>query len=83
MFYSCQSPKILIEKLLIDENSQSPTDYKFHCFNNKNSFDYCLEVILNRFNKYEEVWMNSEWKQIKLLNKKINIMVHRLINHKI
>lgn len=72
LFYSVQEPKILIEKLLLDKKGKVPADYKFHCFNSNGKFDYCLEVILDRFEEYEEIWLDSGWNRINFkANKKL------------
>lgn len=71
LFYSVKEPKILIEKLLLDKKGKVPADYKFHCFNSDKGFDYCLEVILDRFEAFEEVWVDSDWGKIDFkVNKK-------------
>lgn len=35
-WYSKIQPKIIVEKMIKDENGNSPSDYKFHVFNEKN-----------------------------------------------
>lgn len=80
LFYSVKKPKILVEKLLLDKNKKVPADYKFHCFNNNGKFDYCLEVILDRFDAYEEVWVNSKWEKIEFKGNKKNKKTGSLID---
>ena len=63
--YNNIKPRILVEKLLLDEDNKIPNDYKLHCFNGKLVF---TQVDLGRFedhrrNLYDENWnlINCEW----------------------
>lgn len=44
--YKDITPRILIEKLLLDEKGETPADYKFNCFHGKVKF---IQVDTNRF----------------------------------
>ncbi len=64
--YKNIKPRILVEKLLFDENNNIPNDYKLHCFNGKLIF---TQVDLSRFedhrrNLYDLNWnlIDCEWK---------------------
>jgi len=62
-FYDVIKPRVIIEKLLIDENGEIPNDYKLFCFNNiKGNHDVAFTgVDLDRFgdrrrNVYDKKW---------------------------
>lgn len=54
-------PKIIVEKLLMDEHGEVPPDYKFHCFN---GIVRMLQVDINR-NKPDQSrnWFNRDWER--------------------
>jgi hypothetical protein len=63
--YKNIKPRILIEKLLLDEESNLPIDYKFHYFNGKLAF---IQVDIDRQtehkrNLYDPNWdfINCQW----------------------
>ena len=87
-YYNCREwqykdikPRIVVEKLLLDENSNIPYDYKFHCFNGEVKFIHVVRYISNnrRINFYDLDWnfVECEWgsrsngviKQPEMLNK--------------
>ncbi|MFC1784120.1 ATP-grasp fold amidoligase family protein [Candidatus Neomarinimicrobiota bacterium] len=56
--YKDIEPRVLVEKLLLDENSNIPDDYKFNCFNGKVeiiSADMNRHIDLKR-NVYDKDW---------------------------
>lgn len=57
--YKNIKPRILIEKLLLDEKGQIPKDYKFHCFNGKVEF---IQVDTDRFWDHKRSFFNTSWK---------------------
>ncbi|MCP4606850.1 MAG: glycosyltransferase [Proteobacteria bacterium] len=44
--YKCIQPRIIIEKLLLDEKGKIPCDYKYHCFNGKVKI---IQIDIDRF----------------------------------
>lgn len=52
-------PRIIIEKLILDEKGKIPTDYKFHCFKGKVEF---ISVHSDRFEGHKETYFNRDWK---------------------
>ena len=62
--YKDIKPKILIEKLLMDEHGDIPLDYKFHCFHGK------VEVIqmdIDRFTNYRRNIYDKQWNLLPFL----------------
>lgn len=56
--YKNIQPKILIEKLLLDNKSQVPNDYKFNCFNGKVEF---IQVDMGRFENHKRIFFDRNW----------------------
>ena len=50
--------RIIIQKLLLDEEGKIPNDYKFNCFNGKIEF---IEVHTNKFKKYKNSYFDKNW----------------------
>ncbi len=48
--YNKIEPKIIIERLLLDDNAV-PNDYKFHCFNNSSGFHFILQFDDGRYSR--------------------------------
>lgn len=57
--YKNIKPKILIEKLLLDEKKNIPKDYKFHCFNGEVEF---IAVDTDRFGKHKRSFFDKTWR---------------------
>ncbi|MBC2840331.1 ATP-grasp fold amidoligase family protein [Robiginitalea sp. SC105] len=54
-------PRILVEKLLEDENKNNPFDYKFHCFNGTLRM---IQVDMNRgTSSHRRNWYSPKWKR--------------------
>lgn len=51
-------PRILVEKLLLDENLAIPMDYKLHCFNGKLVF---IQVDIDRHTNHKRNIYNTDW----------------------
>ncbi|MFB1078179.1 ATP-grasp fold amidoligase family protein [Photobacterium damselae] len=68
--------KIIIEKLLLDQNGRIPNDYKINCFNGKAEFIYCAidREGLNYRKIYDLDWneLNFKWGDEKDFDKKFN-----------
>jgi len=56
-------PKIIIEKLLLDENNDIPFDYKFYCFNGEPE---SIHVSIKRNNIHYVTFFDLNWKVIPL-----------------
>jgi len=55
--------KIVIEKLLRDENGKVPTDYKFYVFHGK---CYLISVIYDRFSDIRTGWYSPQWEHLNI-----------------
>jgi len=56
-------PRILIEKLLLDEEGQIPKDYKVHCFH---GVPHYIQVDSERFSEHTRCIYNTEWKLLDI-----------------
>jgi hypothetical protein len=54
-------PRILVEKLLVDENSNVPLDYKFNCFNGEITF---ITAHSDRFVGHKSSLYDPDWNPI-------------------
>ncbi|WP_223129412.1 ATP-grasp fold amidoligase family protein [Sinomicrobium weinanense] len=54
-------PKVLVEKLLLDNNNNIPKDYKFHCFNGKVEY---IQVDTDRQKEHKRNLYNLNWEKI-------------------
>lgn len=61
-YYSGISRKIIVEKLLLDDNGEIPKDYKFHCFKNK----IIIQVDSSRYLNHTQDFFDENWEKIKL-----------------
>lgn len=57
--YKNISRRIIIEKLLLDEQGKIPHDYKFHCFKGDVEF---IQVDTDRFEDHKRSFFNLDWK---------------------
>ncbi len=62
--YKNIKPSIIVEKLLLDENSNIPYDYKFECFNGKVTY---INVIIDRFQEKKFKVYDPDWNSINCL----------------
>ncbi len=60
--YKNIKPRILVEKLLLDNNLNAPLEYKFHCYN---GIVNMVEVYIDKYTKYRINYYSTEW---ELLN---------------
>lgn len=51
--------RIIVEKLLIDEDGNLPMDYKFHCFNGHVEF---IQLDVDRFTNHKRDFYDVNWK---------------------
>jgi len=56
--YKNIEPKIVVEKLLMDQNGNIPDDYKIHCFNGKLVF---TQVDLERHTDHKRNLYDADW----------------------
>ncbi|WP_169514416.1 ATP-grasp fold amidoligase family protein [Gelidibacter mesophilus] len=56
--YENIEPRIVVEKMLTDEDGSIPSDYKLHCFNGKFEF---LQVDLGRFGTHRRNIYDRNW----------------------
>lgn len=61
--YDNLDPKILVEKLLKDEEGKSPEDYKVFCFNGKPKI---IQVNMDRFGEHRINYYDPDWKRLDL-----------------
>lgn len=57
--YKDIKPRVLIEKLILDERGLIPEDYKFQCFGGKVEF---IQVDTDRFDNHKKSFYDSNWK---------------------
>jgi len=62
--YKNIKPKIVIEKLLLDDKNNIPNDYKFHCFNGQVEF---IQVDSNRFNDHKRTIFDINWDKMPFI----------------
>lgn len=58
--YKNIKPKIIVEKLLLDENGNIPKDYKFLCMNGKVKL---IQVDSNRHSSHQKTLYNVKWEK--------------------
>ena len=64
--YTIQKPHIIIEKLILDENGEIPSDYKFQVFNQKDKIDFYIQVDKGRFTNHQRSYFDSDFNKIDL-----------------
>ncbi len=58
--YKDIEPRIVVEKLLVDENGNIPNDYKFLCMNGKVEL---IQVDSNRLNEHKKTLYSKDWEK--------------------
>ena len=56
--YKNIKPKIIFEKLMLDDNGKVPYDYKFHCINGKLEF---IQIDADRFDTHKRIFYSKDW----------------------
>lgn len=56
--YKELKPRLIIEKLLLDNTNNIPNDYKCHCFNGKVAF---IQVDINRHTNHKRNFYDTNW----------------------
>lgn len=71
-FYGKVKPRIIVEKLLKDENNQLPEDYKMFCFNNHANHNKAevglIAIDINRFGAHKRNIYNNNWVNMQDIN---------------
>ena len=62
--YKNIKPKIIIEKLMLDENGKVPYDYKFHCINGKIEF---IQIDADRFDTHKRIFYSKDWTEMPFI----------------
>lgn len=62
--YKNIKPKIVIEKLLLDDKNNIPNDYKFHCFDGKVEF---IQVDSDRFGDHKRTMFGTNWSKMPFI----------------
>lgn len=66
-YYSLIERKVIVEKLLKDEDGKIPKDYKIHCFRNKRGeLKQIIQVDSDRLEKHEQDFYNEKFENIDL-----------------
>ncbi|ADO82175.1 ATP-grasp fold amidoligase family protein [Ilyobacter polytropus] len=66
LYYDVKRPRILVEKLMLDENGNIPMDLKFHTFVNGGKPSYIIQVDLSRFEDHSRDWYGENWELLDL-----------------
>ncbi|WP_291871163.1 ATP-grasp fold amidoligase family protein [Maribacter sp.] len=59
--YKNIEPCIIVEKLLIDDNGEIPSDYKLHCFNGELAF---VQVDMDRSTHHKRILYDPDWNSL-------------------
>lgn len=57
-------PRVVIEKLLLDEHGHLPPDFKIHCFNGEAHY---IQVDTDRFSHHRCVMYDRDWTRLDLI----------------
>ena len=66
--YKNIEPAIIVEKLLVDNEGNVPTDLKFHCFNNGDAIEIIFEPMLGRFVGTRAAFYTEAWERLPFEN---------------
>ncbi|MCM2973465.1 ATP-grasp fold amidoligase family protein [Larsenimonas suaedae] len=71
--YKPIEPRLIFEKMLLDEDKKVPKDYKFHCFSapDKEPVIY-IEVSHDRFINYKVDFFDLDWKPVQVRSEHLN-----------
>ena len=61
--YKHIKPRIIIERLLTNEQGEIPSDYKIHCFNGKPMF---IQLVSDRLTEHKVTTYDTKWQKIDL-----------------
>ncbi|MFH4735645.1 ATP-grasp fold amidoligase family protein [Vibrio diabolicus] len=67
-YFACEwaykdiKPKVVAERVILDEFGKLPNDYKFFCFNGKPKF---IQVDISRFDDHKRDFYDLEWNKLE------------------
>lgn len=56
--------RVLVEKLLLDDKKNIPSDYKLHCFALENEARVIVQVDESRFSDHRRFFFSEEWERL-------------------
>lgn len=65
-FYNKIKPRVIAEKLILDEHGNLPFDYKIHCFNNNSHKKNIIQVNYDRFGNHKSNFYDANWTYIEM-----------------
>ncbi|MCM2131482.1 ATP-grasp fold amidoligase family protein [Larsenimonas rhizosphaerae] len=71
--YKPIEPRLIFEKLLLDESGKVPKDYKFHCFQKPGEEPVIyIEISHDRFTNYRVDFYDSDWKLVRVREERLD-----------
>lgn len=64
MFYSKIKPKVIVEKLIFDNNGNLPDDYKFHVFKDKKDYKIIIQIDSDRITNHKRAFYDENWNRL-------------------
>ncbi len=58
--YKDIKPRIVCERLILDENKKSPADFKFFCFGGNPKY---VQIDIDRFENHRRIFYNTKWEK--------------------
>ena len=59
--YKDIKPRLLVERLLVDDDDRTPADYKFHCFNYGDEIEVIILVVTDRNEDPRAAYFDESW----------------------
>ncbi len=73
LHYRSITPRLMCEKLLLDENGKIPKDYKFYCFRAEGQEPKVfIEVTHDRFTDFHVDYYDQDWNLVDVVNERFN-----------
>ena len=66
LYYNIQKPYILVEKLMLDKNCNTPSDYKFQTFKKSEKNKYFIQIDDGRFTNHQRSIVDENFKKIEM-----------------
>ncbi|MDO4629109.1 MAG: ATP-grasp fold amidoligase family protein [Planctomycetia bacterium] len=67
IFYNKIPPRVIVEKMLLDENGKIPNDYKFHCFRKTDGHaEIIVQVDFDRHVNHRRNLYDTQWNYIPM-----------------
>lgn len=71
--YKPIEPRLIFEKLLLDESGKVPKDYKFHCFKKPGEDPVIyIEISHDRFTNYRVDFYDADWKLVRVREERLD-----------